>query len=61
MKIRLWLVKETEKARQYSKTPPGREQDLIWIPRSVMNGQTKQPDGECMVEIEDWFCEKNDL
>lgn len=67
MKIRLWLVRETPLARQYSKFDPtgrgGTEPDagdLIWIPRSVAEHTSKRGD-EHTVELPDWFIEKSGL
>ena len=38
----------------------------VWIPRSLTGSITKfMPDAnghrECVMEVEDWFCEKEDL
>lgn len=61
MKIRLWFIRETEKARLYSKTPPDREQVEVWIPRSVVDHTSKNIDGTHIVDVQDWFAEKEDL
>ncbi len=69
MKVRLWLIRETDKARLYSRLPPDRRDrlergdhaDEIWIPRSVIESQLKFADGECNLTIADWFGEKYDL
>jgi len=61
MKIRLWFIRETEKARLYSKTDPeaqGRVLDEIWIPRSVVEHTSKRGN-EHEVTIEDWWGVKN--
>jgi len=55
------LLRETELARLFRVVD--RE---IWIPRSVTKCVTKfKPDRnghrECRVEVEEWFCEKQDL
>ncbi len=55
------LIRETEKARLFQVVD--RE---VWIPRSVVTRITKfhpKQDGtrECLIEIEDWFAEKEDL
>jgi len=69
MRVRLWFVRETEKARLYCRIPmswhPGPE-DEIWVPRSVVNHTTKRPakDGERPeheIEMEDWFGEEKGL
>lgn len=69
MKIRLWLLRETETARLYSRLPKDRrdrlkigdKSDQIWIPRSVVEHQTKFADGERHLTLPNWFAEKNDL
>jgi len=66
MKLRLWLIRETDKARLYSKVPigePGRdpeESDQIWVPRSIVVHTTKRGN-EHEVDLPDWFIEKNGL
>jgi hypothetical protein len=60
--IRFWLVRETDLARQYSKTPelaPAFE-DLIWIPKSIIEHTTKRGN-EHQVKLPDWFIEKKGL
>lgn len=60
MRIRLWFVRETERARLYTKIPPDRnpeKTDYVWIPRSVAEHTTKRGD-EHEVELPDWFIEK---
>jgi len=59
--LRAILVDETELARKFKVVE--RE---VWIPRSVTPRITKfAPDKkgyrECIVEVEDWFAEKNNL
>lgn len=59
--LRAILVRETEMARLLRVA--GKE---IWIPRSLIKSLTKfKPDSkgerECIAEVEDWFCDKNDL
>ncbi len=63
MRIRLWLIRETEKARQYSRIPPERHaepSDLLWVPRSIVEHTTKCG-SEHEVDLPDWFIEKNNL
>jgi hypothetical protein len=66
MKIRLWFIRETEKARQYSKVPVGDNcrtvdaSDLAWIPLSIVEHTTKRGN-EHVVELPDWFAEKEGL
>jgi hypothetical protein len=56
------LVKETDKARLFNVAGT-----QIWIPRSVTKTITKiglpdsQGQRECLVDVDDWFCDKNDL
>lgn len=55
------LLRETDKARLFSIA--GRE---VWIPRSVIRTITKlMPDSqghwECILEVDDWFLDKNEL
>lgn len=59
--LRAILVAETEKARQFKVVDR-----LVWIPRSVVKSITKfRPDAnghrECLVEVEDWFADKEGL
>lgn len=66
--MRLWLIKETELARQYCKFAPhpdlGFENadttDKIWIPKSIVEHTTKRGI-EHEVKLPDWFIEKNNL
>ena len=63
MKIRLWFVRETEKARLYTKTPPDRHPEpteFVWVPRSIVEHTTKRGT-EHEVELPDWFIEKAGL
>ncbi len=64
MKVTLWFIRETDKARYYSKIPPARNpgpEDCLWIPRSVCSHTSKQPDGMHIVDVDDWFAEKEKL
>jgi len=62
--MRFWLIRETEKARLYSKLPPekyhGDKEDEIWIPKSIIEHTTKRGN-EHELKLPDWFIEKNDL
>ena len=67
MKIRLWLVQETDKARCYYKFNPvntgaaePNATDLVWVPRSIIEHTTKRGN-EHVVELPDWFIEKEKL
>ena len=61
-----WLIRETEKARLYSKVPTNKtarlveESDMLWIPKSIVEHTTKRGN-EHDVKLPDWFIEKNDL
>lgn len=60
----LWFIKETDKARYYSKLPPERnpaDSDKVWIPRSLCKHTTKYPNGQHIVDVEDWFGDRNNL
>lgn len=59
--LRAILVSETDLARKFHVA--GRE---IWIPKSLVKSITKfKPDEqgwrECILDVEDWFLEKNGL
>ena len=61
--MRLWLIRETELARRYSKVPPERhpqESDMVWVPKSIVEHTTKRGN-EHDVNLPDWFIEKNNL
>lgn len=61
--MRLWLLRETEAARLYSKTDPKdwhRVTVPVWIPKSVIEHTTKRGD-EHDVKLPDWFIEKESL
>lgn len=66
-KVRLWFVRETEKARRYCPIPPDRsptEGDMIWIPKSIIEHTTKYATDTNgwpihIVTLPDWFVEKN--
>lgn len=63
-KIRLWFVRETEKAYQYTKLPPDRQRnpdDLVWIPKSQIEHRSKQPNGLHEVTLPDWLVEAKNL
>ena len=59
--FRALLTRETEKARCF--TVADRE---VWVPRSVTKRITKFPPDaqghrECIVDVEDWFADKEGL
>jgi hypothetical protein len=70
MRLRMWFIDETDKARLYSRVPSSRSEDVgnrVWIPRSVVEHTTKRPahNGEKWPEHElivaDWFAQKEGL
>lgn len=59
--LRAILIRETEKARLFRVVDR-----QVWIPRSVIKRITKfAPDSnghrECILDVEDWFSEKEGL
>lgn len=61
--MRLWFIRQTEKARLYSKVPSERnpnEEDKIWIPLSVIEHTTKRGN-EHDIKLPDWFIESKGL
>lgn len=69
MLVQLWLKSETEKARLFWTSQPGKQPmpNQVWIPRSVCRSILKYPyDGpspwrRCDVEIEDGWLARNPL
>lgn len=61
-KIRLWLIRETNKARLYCKhgNPNPEESDCVWVPLSIVEHTTKRGN-EHVVTLPDWFIEKEGL
>jgi hypothetical protein len=60
----LWFVRESPKARLYTKVPPDRyptEEDEIWVPRSIVEHTSKMANGMHIVTLPNWFIEKNGL
>lgn len=68
MRVRLWFIRETEKARLYCRFAPhpdlefegAEDSDKIWIPHSVIEHTTKRG-AEHEVTLPDWFIEKEGL
>lgn len=60
--VRLWLFRETDKARQYCKHDRDMigPNDLIWVPLSIIEHTTKRGREHC-VQLPDWFIEKEGL
>ncbi len=64
--MRFWFIRQSEKARLYSKIDPSArsqvpdETDLIWIPMSIIEHTTKRGQ-EHDVKLPDWFVEKEGL
>lgn len=59
----LWLIRETELARLYSRVPTDassrlvEESDKVWVPKSIIEHTTKRGN-EHDVKLPDWFVEK---
>lgn len=63
MNITLWLIRETELARLYSKVRPDRhptKDDEIWIPKSIVE-HTSKCGNEHTLKLPDWFAEKSGI
>ncbi len=66
--IRLWLIRETDKARLYCKFAPhpdlgfsnADDGDTVWVPRSIIEHTSKRS-AEHHVKLPDWFIEKEKL
>lgn len=68
MKVRLFEIKRSELAIQFSTTSAkGRDGRTVWLPISQIEHITRRPDPsggewkECEVTIPDWLGAKNDL
>jgi hypothetical protein len=62
-KVRLWLIAERPLARMYSKLSPERnpgQEDMIWVPRSIVEGCTKFGN-EHHLTLPEWFCDEKNL
>ena len=62
--VSLWLIRETDAARQYSKVPPERHPDpadYVWLPKSQIEHTTKFPTGEHHLVLPLWLVDKHDL
>jgi hypothetical protein len=60
-RVRLWQVRQTDKAVLF-KTP---DRD-VWVPRSQIKHISRNPPGadglsECTVDVTEWFAEKESL
>jgi hypothetical protein len=63
MTFRLYLVRETDLARLYSRTPKETPGKVFWIPRSVTPRIIKFAEvpgrlREVEIEVEDWWAEE---
>jgi hypothetical protein len=61
--LHLWFIRETDKARLYSKLPPERnpiEGDFVWIPMSIIEHVSKHGD-EHDVKLPEWFIQARGL
>lgn len=64
--LRLWEMTRTEKAYRFSKTPPERLPDPVWLPISVIEHITRYPAafGEfrpCDVTLPEWLAREKGL
>lgn len=67
-KVVLWQVADTPKAYIFSTFPKGhKDAKQQWIPRSVIHHISREPAADlsqfprCVVEVEEWFLDKNNL
>lgn len=62
MRIRLWLIRQTDKARLYCRhgKPTPDDSDCVWVPLSIVEHTTKRGN-EHEVTLPDWFIEKENL
>jgi hypothetical protein len=66
--IRLWFIRQTDKARLYCRFAPhpdlgfenADEWDKIWIPLSIIEHTSKRGN-EHHIKVPDWFIEKSRL
>lgn len=61
-RVVLWEQRRTDKAVLFTTLPDG-DPDAreVWIPLSQIDHISKNPSGECLVDIADWLVEKNEL
>ena len=65
--VSLWFVRDTGKARLYTKIPPERsptKTDEVWVPISITEGTTKHgttPGSQHDVKLPDWFITQKNL
>ena len=59
-RVTLWYQLETEAAYLYSKTPPTRDVDPVWVPKSIVEHRSKTMD-QHIVTLPEWFVEKEGL
>lgn len=66
-RITLWQVASTDKAYLFATLPKSYPKHrTIWIPRSVISHISRNPTPanewpQCIVDVADWFAEKQDL
>jgi hypothetical protein len=66
--VKLWQAGATEKAYRFSTLPQSDPlKRLVWIPKSQIAHISRTPSAvpgdwpECLVEIEEWLADKDDL
>ena len=50
--VRLWF---------HCTTAPPREENMVWVPKSIIEHTSEQPNGLHEVKLPDWFVEKEGL
>ena len=59
-RVTLWYQRETDADYLYSKTPPGREVDQVWVPKSIVEHRSKNAN-QHIVTLPEWFVRKEGL
>jgi len=66
MNVKLWEISSTERAIEFSTLPKGDGGRTVWVPRSQIRhiSRDRSNSGEwptCLVDVEDWLVEKEEL
>lgn len=65
--VRLWQVRDTEKAYLFSTFPKGhKDAREVWVPRSLVHHVSREREypgewRECVVDVEEWFADRESL